>query len=152
MRPRLPLLLLLFLLAVGLTQGCGGDSETSSLSKEQYLEKANNFCSKIVRRQLLLVKNASEKLARVPGDPSTVNREKLFQSVQAPFLDSVGKMILGLAELGTPAEDGDEAEAVVGLFQQTLTEVQENPKLALSGAFQDANDSAEAYGLKECRV
>ena len=124
--------------------GCGGgDSTTASLTKKQFLKKADKFCEEGEREQLEL---ASEYLKKHPG----AEEEEMIIPAGLPPLQKQTEEIKAL-----PAPEGDEAqvEAIVKAFEKALKDTEANPQDILTTAsnpFKEADKLAEKYGLTSC--
>lgn len=119
--------------------GSGGDS-TSSLTKKQFLAKADKFCEEGEKEQLEL---ASKYLQQHPG----AEEEEMILPAGLPPLQKQTEKIKAL-----PAPEGDEAEVetMIEAFEKGLKETKANPQdLMTSGSnpFTEADKLAEKYGL-----
>ena len=135
--------LLLVGLLAGVT-GCGGGSSTSaSLTKKQYLKKAQEICEEGEKEQLEL---AAKYLKKNPG----AEEEDMVLPAAIPPLQKQIERIKAL-----PAPEGDEAkiEAFVKASEQALKEGEANPQELLSSTsnpFDKANKLGEKYGFTNC--
>jgi hypothetical protein len=124
--------------------GCGSsDSTTASLTKKQFLKKAEEICETGEREQLEL---ASKYLKQHPG----AEEEEMIVPAGLPPLQKQTEKIKAL-----PAPEGDEAriEAIVKAFEKALEDAEAKPQDVLSSEsnpFKQANGLAEKYGFTNC--
>jgi hypothetical protein len=141
----LPILIALLLVAA-LTgaSGCGGgDSTSASLTKKQFLKKADEICEKGETEQLEM---AAKYLKKNPG----AEEEELIVPAALPPLQKQTEEIKAL-----PAPEGDEAEveAIVKAFEKALKDSEANPQDVMSSGsnpFKEADKLAKKYGLTSC--
>ena len=146
----------LILLAVGalalgvLAAGCGSSNDnstsTSSLTKAEWIAKADAIC-KASNDQI----NAAGKQQFGNQKPS---QDQLTSFATGTIIPQVGKQLDQIDALGVPSgSDGDQASAVLAAAQADLGKVRADPSLVTSNSadpFADANKLAKAYGMKVC--
>lgn len=162
---------LLLALAAGLAAvGCGGEDDsgsaasngnsamtgitTSSLSKEQFIQRAGEICSrergKIAARQAAYV----ERTGMGDSIPAPPEYADAVQAVLLPiFQDEIDR----IRELGAPEGDEEDIADILGAQQQGLDEVAELRRLSseegrLESHFAEARRLMEEYGLDACTV
>jgi hypothetical protein len=146
MRSKLIAIMTLLFVAAALTGawGCGsGGDSTSSLTKKQFLAKADKFCEEGEREQLEL---ASKYMKQHPG----AEEEEMVIPAGLPPLQKQTEKIKAL-----PAPEGDEAEveAMIKAFEKGLKDTEANPQDLLASAsnpFKEADKLAAKYGLTTC--
>jgi hypothetical protein len=136
--------------------GCGGGSDstesTSSLTKAEFVKKGNTLCAKGSKE----IEEGFEKFGKEHGfskekEPSKAELEEAVETVLIP---KIRKEIESIRALGTPAEEGAEAEAVLDAAEEALEKGEEDPNLMLkeesAGPFAKANELAREFGLSKC--
>jgi hypothetical protein len=141
-------LLLLATVAAGILTGCGGSSESSaeaSLTKNQYVEKAEGICLHASQEQFHL---AGEYASTHPG----VEEEELIQPALIPPLE---KELRQLKSLPAPSGEEAEVEAFTAAFETALEAGKKDPPSFLERShnpFEKANALAASYGMKGCEA
>ncbi|MGN6253889.1 MAG: hypothetical protein ACTHO8_02770 [Solirubrobacterales bacterium] len=133
--------------------GSGGSTEsTTALSKAEFVKKGNAVCAKGSKE----IGEAFEKYAKEHGfskskEPSKAEQE---EAVEAVLIPGVRKQIEGIRSLGTPAEGGAEAEAILVAAEEALEKGEEDPSVFLkeesAGPFAKANKLSREFGLTKC--
>ena len=139
------------LLVTGCGGGSGNDSEVtaSSLSKAQYIQKANAVCEKGTKQiatdfAVFLKEKESVK------EPTEADYVQLFNTVVAP---NVEREIDELRELGAPKGDEKEVEAILQAREESIQIAEEDPEAIIENSdkvFARASKVAAGYGLKTC--
>lgn len=137
--------------------GCGGGSDetgtssadSESLSKAQYVTRADAICSEANTRQdALLTKEAQSRSAT--GVPSDADKESFVLNSGLPPLREAAAR---LDKLGTPTGDEKKAEALVDALDKALDEIEEEPldfAEAKSNPFAPVERLARELGLEVC--
>ena len=117
--------------------GCGGDGQsdttTASITKAEFVTKANAACARIHgQAQAELV----DYMKNQTGEPTTADLGKRF--VIAPKRREVEEFIA----LGLPSEDEDQVRAIVVAFETGISKAEAEPA-------QVAQNSTEAFGVPE---
>lgn len=136
--------------------GCGGGSDstetTSALSKAEFVKQGNAICAKGSKE----IEEGFEKFGKEHGfsekkEPSEAELEEAVETIVIP---GIRKQVDGIRALGTPTEEGAEAEAVLDAAEEGLEKGEEDPKLFLeeesSGPFAKANKLSREFGLTKC--
>jgi hypothetical protein len=136
--------------------GCGGGSDstesTSSLTKAEFVKQGNALCAKGNKE----IGEGFEKFAKEHGfskekEPS---QAELVEAVETVLIPKISKEIESIRALGTPAEGGAEAEAVLDAAEEALEKGEEDPSVMASeesaGPFAKANKLAREFGLTKC--
>ncbi|MGN6256121.1 MAG: hypothetical protein ACTHN3_00015 [Solirubrobacterales bacterium] len=136
--------------------GCGGGSEssesTSSLTKAEFVKKGNAICAKGSKE----INEGFEKFVKENGLSKTKAPPKAVQeeAVETVLIPRIRKEIEDIRALGTPAEEGAEAEAVLDAAEEALEKGEEDPiqflKEESAGPFAKANKLAREFGLTKC--
>lgn len=138
-----------FLVAALLIAGCGGDDETSALTKAEFVKQANAICKegRSEREELFKTFTAEVK----SGDVSREDQESLVTVVLKPPLE---KTIESLEGLGAPEGDEKQVEAITAAMKKGLEKAEANPLVALRTniQFAESNNLSAKYGLTDCYV
>jgi hypothetical protein len=121
------------------TSGTGTDT-TASLSKAQWIEQADAIC-----------KESNDTIeAGSPGNDATSQEVDAY--VTDTIVPAVQSQLDDIRALGTPTEEGDQADAIIQEAQTALDQLKSDPTALSKGQdpFADANADAQAFGLKEC--
>jgi hypothetical protein len=147
MRSKFVVIMIMLFLVAALTgaAGCGSsdDSTSSSLTKKEFIKKADKICEEGEREQLEL---ASKYLQKHPG----AEEEEMVIPAGLPPLEKQNEKIKAL-----PAPEGDEAQidAMVKAFEKGVEDSEANPQDVLAAdtnPFKEADKLAEKYGLGNC--
>ena len=151
-------LLLLVVTAMAVV-GCGDDSdsdaadgsiETSSLSKAQFVKRANAICVKgnkkvVARLGAYLGKNASKKQGE---------EELNADAAKAVIVPEIESQIEEIRALGAPSGDEEQIEAFLVAQQEALDSLSSAKRVSfteeLNKTFEEAGDLAVEYGISNC--
>jgi hypothetical protein len=151
-------LLLALIATAAVASGCGDDESsgsegglpTSSLSKQEYLQRANAICRN-------KKKNYSEEILAFLQDPRNNSGSQLsvhLDGVKAIVLPINEAQLASLRELGAPQGEEDEVEAALDAQQSAIGEIRATGRLRsydqARNVFADATEMLESYGLKDC--
>jgi hypothetical protein len=153
-------------LAAGLiAAGCGDDDETTTsaatttastgatgatgatgeaLTKQEFIKQADQICASGDKT----INEAFNGLGN--GQPSDQEFEQVITDTVVP---EVQGEIDGIRALTPPAGDEDAVSAILNAAQGALDEVKDDPSVLQDqqgDPFQEANQLAKDYGLKEC--
>jgi hypothetical protein len=131
--------------------GCGDDDE-GSLTKAEFVQKANAICTagnKEIEKGVESFVNENSS----SGKPLT--DAQLAEGAEEIVIPSLREQVDGIDALGTPSEDGEQAEELVEAAKDALEEVEDEPALAVPqtgdpNPFAEANELARDYGLDVC--
>ena len=124
-----------------LAAGCGSSGGEESLSKQDFVRKANAICGKWQQERGERFREASSKFK----PPVTqAKREKAILLVLAPY----GKAAESVAELPPPEGEEEKVEAISTAMEEAYAQAQANPGTLISSSapFNKANELAEDYG------
>jgi hypothetical protein len=138
---------------VVLFAGCGGGEDSSasgSISKEEFIAKADAVCAKTNKRmetELGKFLTSGEQITNL----SKADNERFVTKVLIPNLE---KEIDEIKALGVPTEDEERAKAMVAALEEGLETAEADPE-ALAASSSDivygiATRLAGEYGLKVC--
>lgn len=139
-----------FLVALVLA-GCGGDDDSNeaSISKAQFIKKADQVCKEANKRMeaaFVAFLEGNRDITR-PDGPAV---EGLVGKILVP---SIKREISELEALGTPDGDEDEIDEILTALEEGVETAEDNPKVVTGSAdtvFGIASRLAEEYGLKIC--
>lgn len=124
---------------------CGG-SDKPAPTKGAYLKEANGVC-RVANEKL----TSSALKTFADGDTSEARIEKFAKDSGYPTLE---RLIGDLRALTPPKGDDDRVAAIYDALQDAVNKTKADPKLlTVAGEnepFKDANEKANAYGLKAC--
>lgn len=138
-------------LAACVLSGCGGGdaTTTASLSKPEFVRKANVICAKDAHRMQKDFQAFSSAHNDNPN-PSRAEYEEFIAKVIEPNLTH---QIRTIRALGSPAGDDGTVEEILSAVEESLRTAGENPELVTRGnaeIFGSAIKLATAYGLTAC--
>jgi hypothetical protein len=123
--------------------GCGSDSDEATLTKKQFIERAEKICEAAEKEQF------AKATAYTKSHPKA-KEEDLIEPAGFPPLE---KQLEELQDLGAPVEGEAEVEAFLEEFESALDKAKEDPKDILkpeTNPFEQANKLAKDYGLRSC--
>lgn len=141
---------LLFVLLAAVVAGCGGgDSqpttvETSSLTKSQFIKKAEAICVN-VRKEM------GEELQALGTKTERETLEAGEQSILIPGVETHREKI---SELGAPRGDEAKVEALLEAMQEAADDAAENPAKSFkqfSESFTRFDRMAADFGMEGCQ-
>lgn len=142
--------------------GCGDDEEsngssgtagaitTSSLSKDEYLQKANAACR---AKNANYGKEINAHLKRAGAKGWSESRVVLV-GIKTVVLPITEAQLAAVRDLGAPEGDEEEVEAALDAQQEAIAETRAAKQLRTvdesRSLFADATKMLERYGLKDC--
>ncbi len=159
-------LLFLAALAAALGTGCGDDDssaengdteivvEAGSLSKAQFIEKADEICQQGRKR----FEAEIEKLLQLAPELTTPSQQEnaIKAVLEGSYIPNWEKQIDEISSLGAPSRDTDEVAAILEAIVVALEKARQHP-VAFVGAetyafqpFREPLKLARAYGMKTC--
>jgi ABC-type phosphate/phosphonate transport system substrate-binding protein len=139
-------------LAVALiVAGCGDDSSvaTSSISKDQFIEKVDAICTQGNKRMEAAFATFLQENQNVKR-PSKADYEELVEKVVIPNL---GREIREIRTIGAPSEDADKVGAILEALEDGLETAEGDPTVAVTSSqavYGISSRLAQEYGLKVC--
>jgi hypothetical protein len=138
--------------------GCGSDSsadsavkvETGSLSKAEFVKRANAICES-VRTQFLNEYTAFYKKNEPKDESETL--KVLTEATEKLIVPNYGtRMVNQIAALGAPEEMVDGVTEFLQTVEHQIEEFEEEPEILTETAFpfKASSQAAEAAGLKGC--
>jgi len=129
--------------------GCGGgDSESATLTKAQFIKEANSICLKGEAKRGQVLNEVSQGLSGSNISPG--QKEQLVLEVLTPYEGTTAQ----LAELDVPDGEEKRVEAIVAAMEEAADRVKADPNTAIvsTAPFNKANKLARGYGLDRCDV
>jgi hypothetical protein len=130
--------------------GCGGgeDDTTTMLTKAQFIKRADKICEQTDKTQKAAFKVYAEKH---PNARSKGAAEKAALLIGLP---PVGAEAKELADLPTPAGDGEKIKAIVEGIEKALKAGEADPSrlFGKGSTFASVNKLAREYGFKACAL
>lgn len=138
-----------------LAAGCGnGDGEAGSLSKAQFIKRADQICEKGRAR---FEREYGALVERQRGEVSKAEREALAKElVEESFIPAYEWQIEEIRSLGIPSGDENQVESFLVSMEETLDSSHDQPLKFIRGdsesleTFEEAKNKAEAYGFTYC--
>jgi len=129
-----------------LASGCG---DSASLTKPQFLSKANSICLEQERKRFEVMAEVIESFPPEKAERVTTLERGLLEGL--PTYEKATEMIGGL---NAPEQDEGRVERALGAMEDAALRVREAPATALYSKypFREANELLESYGLTKCRV
>jgi ABC-type phosphate/phosphonate transport system substrate-binding protein len=142
------------MLAVALVvAGCGGSSDadvsTSSISKAQFIKKADAVCTQGNKRMEVAFAKFLRENKNVKH-PSKADYEELVGKVVVPNL---GREIKEIRAIGVPGDDQDKVGAILEALEEGLETAEGNPRVAVTSSqavYGISSRLAKEYGLVVC--
>ncbi len=131
--------------------GCGGgdDSSASSVSKEEFIAKADAVCKKGTERMQTKI-FAALKNPRNLTKVSKAEQEKIVTTVMVP---SVSREVKELRALGIPDGDEEKVDAMITALEEGIETAERSPQAVTKSSdvvFGIASRIGGEYGLAVC--
>jgi hypothetical protein len=132
--------------------GGGGDSTTdsSSLTKAEFLKQGNAICAKGNKE----IQDGFEEFEEENGlQKKQPTEEQLTEAIETIVLPSVSGQVEGIEALGAPSGDEAKVEAITDAVTEAVEEGEEDPASLTSekaDPFAEANELSNEYGLVKC--
>ncbi|HVY78651.1 MAG TPA: hypothetical protein VG898_09120 [Solirubrobacterales bacterium] len=138
------------LTAALLLAGCGGSDSGESISKEEFIAKADAICKQSNQRMAA----AFGKFLKDNPNLTKPNDPRLEPLVGKVMVPSLRREIEELKALGVPDGDGEKVGAIVSSLEEGLETAEDNPEVVTGSSsdtiFGIASRVAGEYGLKVC--
>jgi len=134
-----------------LASGCGGgsNSETSSLTKAQFIKRGDAICQRADnQRQLLL-----EKWVEDHSTESLTTKNGEAAMIKASAIPSLQAEVDGLTALGAPSGDEELINSITRGLEEAIQRIEDDPTGLASyqaAAFNQIDATARKYGFKVC--
>ena len=129
--------------------GCGSSSDSSSLTKAEFVKQADQICTKGEKS----IEDGAEKFAEENNvnteKPTKAQQEEVIQQVVAPEIRQQAEEI---GDLGAPSGEEEKVEAIVTAVEEGADELESKPAQLIEGKNPLSHSSklAKEYGLKVC--
>jgi hypothetical protein len=162
MKPKITFALSAAAAAALIAAGCGGGNQdanttraassragqqltTSDLAEDEWIRQADRIC----RKGDTTIGRAGEDLFGPDRQPSPAQLRRFVKDVAIPGVENELDQI---RELGAPARDDDEIQAILNAAREELDKLKANPRLFASKqrAFPKSGRLAQRYGLRDC--
>jgi hypothetical protein len=135
-------------LAVG---GCGGgDASTAgSISKEDFIAKADAICKKSTERLQAAIFATLKK----PQNLTKVSEADQIKIVRTAMVPNVSREVKELRALGVPEGDEEKVDAMIGALEEGIETAEQDPQAVTKSSdvvFGISSRIAGEYGLKAC--
>jgi hypothetical protein len=128
------------------TSAASGSTPTGPLSKGEYIAKGDQICA----QGTLVIGQAG----REQFGSSQPSRDQAVQFGQDTVVPSLEDTLTKLRALEPPAGDQAKTAAIYDALESGLNKLKDDPNLFVEsdagGAFDQANQLAQAYGFKQC--
>lgn len=131
-----------------LVAGCGGgDDETSSVTRQQFVKQANAICQEQSQKRNKIIGDAIAGMDQNKLLPKT-EREDIILEALPPYAETPEK----LEALGAPEGDEEKVEAIIQAMEEAAKDAEADPSKALTSTeqFAKANKLNGEYGLSNC--
>ncbi len=141
----------LVIVAVG--TGCGGGNSGASLTKAEFIRRANVICAKAgkeVHSEFLAYAKTLEGKEPKTRSGITAAQKKVAETIVIPVKQ---KEVEQLSKLDAPVGDSDRIATVLNAIEQGIEKAQAEPVLATTNAeevFGASEKIARNYGLDDC--
>lgn len=127
--------------------GCGGDEETTALTKQQFLKQGNAICKAQADERENQVEEFAAKL-----DPTAKVGNEVQEKLMLQVLPTYEKATEELKALGAPEGDEKKLEAITQAMDEAAAGAREDPVAAArtKKPFIKANELSVEYGLDRC--
>jgi len=136
-----------------LAAGCGGgddsDSSASSISKEEFIVKADAVCKKGTERMQAAISDVLKNQPNITK-VTTAEQEKIVTTVMVP---SVSREVKELRALGVPDGDDERVDAMITALEEGVETAERDPEVVTKSGdaiFGIASRIAGEYGLVVC--
>ena len=133
--------------------GCGGGddsgSNASSISKEEFIVKADAICKKGTER----LQNAIAKLLKNQPNITKVSTDEQEKIVTTVMVPSVSREVKELRALGVPDGDDERVDAMITALEEGVETAERDPEVVTKSSdaiFGIASRIGGEYGLTVC--
>lgn len=150
---KIPVVTLAAIFLIAVVSGCGEDSPTASLTKAEFVAKADKVCEKSEEVRYAIYLGFAKKREQAEKENVKLSDEEVFAGGDEHFFQTVNQLLDDISAFGLPSEETEGAEEVLEQMETGLEAAEEDPaKLFTGDAFNAANEAASAYGLKRCSI
>jgi hypothetical protein len=128
--------------------GGGGSSTAASLTKPQFIKKAEALCLKAEAERGKVIRAAAKNVPK-NGKVSSAEQDAIVLAALPPYKDLPAE----IEALGAPDGEQDKVEEIAAALEKSLERSETEPKSAVNDeAFVKFNELVIAYGLDSCRI
>lgn len=134
-------------LGLALVAGCGGGRE--SISKDEYLKRANAIC-RAGNQELAEASQQQFKDLKAGEKPTADQIKRYARDVVVPM---VREQIDALRALPDPKDAGDQVDEIYDAFERALDQIDQRPSLLTPNVvevFKEAEELSKKYGFPVC--
>jgi len=140
-------------MAALLLAGCGGGSDDStsgkSISKEEFIAKADAICKKGTER----LQKAIFTALKNPRNLTKVSEAEQIKIVTTAMVPNVSREAEELRALGIPDGDEEKVDAMITALEEGVETAEQDPKVVTESSdavFGISSRIAAEYGLEAC--
>jgi hypothetical protein len=133
--------------------GCGGGDSSSttagSISKEDFIVKADAICKKGTER----LQKAIFAALKHPQNLTKVSEAEQIKIVTVAMVPNIGREVKELRALGVPDGDEEKIDAMIGALEEGLETAEQDPQAVTKSSdvvFGISSRIAGEYGLTTC--
>jgi hypothetical protein len=132
--------------------GCGGSddsSSTNSISKEQFITKADAICKKGTKR----LQAAIFAALKDPRNLTKVSNAEQIKIVKTAMVPNVSREVKELRALGIPDGDEEKVDAMITALEEGVEIAEQDPQVVTKSSdavFGISSRIATEYGLEAC--
>jgi hypothetical protein len=141
------------LAAALLVVGCGGgddsDSSASSISKEEFITKADTICKKGTERMQAAIADVLKNQLNI----TKVSKDEQLAIVTKVLVPSVRREVKELRALGVPDGDDERVDAMITALEEGIETAERDPEVVTKSSdaiFGIASRIGGEYGLTAC--
>lgn len=129
--------------------GSSDDTPSRSLTKGQFVSRANQICVQGLKEKDNEVQQTLEQISLEEREhPSNLTFETLAKDALLPSYKRITRQ---LAALPAPAGDEEEVQALISKLEAGIAKAEDNlVGLSRSNPFEDATVTAKSYGIEGC--
>jgi predicted small secreted protein len=140
-------------MAALLLAGCGGGSDDSgsgkSISKEEFIAKADAICKKGTER----LQTAIFAALKTPQNLTKVSQAEQVKIVKTAMVPNVSREVKELRALGIPDGDDEKVDAMITALEEGVETAEQDPEVVTESSdavFGISSRIAAEYGLEAC--
>jgi len=139
--------------AVLFAVGCGGsddsDSSANSISKEEFITKADTICKKGTERMQAAIGDVLKDQPNI----TKVSKDEQLAIVAKVMVPSVSREVKELRALGVPDGDDEKVDAMITALEEGVETAEQDPEVVTKSSdaiFGIASRIGGEYGLTVC--
>lgn len=142
----------LAVVAVGCGGGGDGSGGTASLSKPEFVKKANAICASGEKE----IESSFESFAKEHNlsESHPPNHEESEEAANTILIPSIEKQVGDIRDLGAPKGESQQVDEILSAVEAALDKAKQDPAAFIEeeggNSFAKANRMAREYGLTTC--